>query len=526
MAAGTAQVLQEYLVKLGYTTDLISLRKFEDSLGSVGKRVFKLGGAVAGVVASVEAASAAFAYSMRKTYFASELANSSVKNMQALAYAGKQVGVSGEEMGSAIKGMAQAMRLNPGLQGLVESFGIKVTGRDTSDVMTDFVKALKDMPEFVGSQYAALFGMDPDTFHQLREHMDELIAKREEMLRLQKLAGLDLDAQKKTVLEYTSAMDKLSASFGVFTDSVLVRLAPLFKDATESMSTFFTRLAYSVGKGTLIVKGSLLDRLFGGGIELPEELKVKETLSHEDSELRKRWKGIPGGPGQAPAKGVPTPERAGQPQEATQAPAKASKTPAAETPPGSPATSAMPDQAVSNLVISELRRMGWSQPQAVGIAANLHRESSFNPKAVGDSGKAFGIAQWHPERQEDFRQWAKKPIQESSITEQLAFLDYELRQGKERGAGIRLAAAKTPEQAAEVVARHYERPANIENEVNLRTGLATRLGATTTSTVVTQTNNVEIKVSGQGATETARAVANAQSRVLGDATRMLKGAVQ
>ncbi|MBM6588386.1 phage tail tip lysozyme, partial [Streptococcus pneumoniae] len=37
--------------------------------------------------------------------------------------------------------------------------------------------------------------------------------------------------------------------------------------------------------------------------------------------------------------------------------------------------------------------MGWSKEQAAGIVANLQRESNMNPRAVGDNGKAVGIAQ-------------------------------------------------------------------------------------------------------------------------------------
>lgn len=231
---GSQEILQEYLVKLGYQTDLISLRKFEDGLGKTGKSIFKIGAAVTGVVAAIEASTMAFAYSMRKMYFESELSGSTVKNLKAMAYAGKQVGISGDSMSSAIHGMAQAMRLNPGLQGLVESFGIKVTGRDISDVMNDFVGATRSMPEFVGAQFAGMFGMDPDTYHQYITHFDEINAKRQESLRLQKEMGLDYDKQKATILEYTSTLDKLQARFDVLSAAMLTRYLPAFKSLSKT----------------------------------------------------------------------------------------------------------------------------------------------------------------------------------------------------------------------------------------------------------------------------------------------------
>lgn len=124
-----------------------------------------------------------------------------------------------------------------------------------------------------------------------------------------------------------------------------------------------------------------------------------------------------------------------------------------------------------NAVITQLQGLGWSKEQAIGIAANLHQESSFRPDAVGDGGRAYGIAQWHPDRQADFQAAMGKPIQGSTLEEQVQFVDYELRKGKERAAGTRLQAATDAASAASVVSQYYERPAD-------RAGEARRRGAT------------------------------------------------
>ena len=108
-------------------------------------------------------------------------------------------------------------------------------------------------------------------------------------------------------------------------------------------------------------------------------------------------------------------------------------------------------------VISLLQEKGWTREQAIGIAANLQQESNFNPGAVGDSGKAYGIAQWHPDRQAFFQAKYGKPIQGSSLEEQVAFIDHELRTTEKR-AGDRLATAKTAHDAGAIVSKHYERP--------------------------------------------------------------------
>ena len=118
---------------------------------------------------------------------------------------------------------------------------------------------------------------------------------------------------------------------------------------------------------------------------------------------------------------------------------------------------------------------GWSHAQALGIAANLQSESQVDPTAVGDNGKAYGIAQWHKDRQDAFQKWAGNWIGNSTLEQQLGFVDYELRQGGEKQAGSALSAANTPEQAASVVSRLYERPQAADAEAANRAQLASKL---------------------------------------------------
>jgi hypothetical protein len=96
------------------------------------------------------------------------------------------------------------------------------------------------------------------------------------------------------------------------------------------------------------------------------------------------------------------------------------------------------------------------------MLANLQAESGMNPHAVGDHGQAYGLAQWHPDRQAAFAKWAGHDIRQSDTGEQLAFVDFELKRGAERSAGALLQAATNSRQAAEIMARAYERPANAE----------------------------------------------------------------
>lgn len=119
-------------------------------------------------------------------------------------------------------------------------------------------------------------------------------------------------------------------------------------------------------------------------------------------------------------------------------------------------------------VIDYFVKKGWTREQAAGIAANLQQESQFSTSAVGDGGRAYGVAQWHPDRQANFKGWAGKDIKGSTLEDQLGFVHYEMTQGKERAAGDRLRNATSAEDAGAIVSRYYERPKNADDEANMR----------------------------------------------------------
>ncbi len=101
---------------------------------------------------------------------------------------------------------------------------------------------------------------------------------------------------------------------------------------------------------------------------------------------------------------------------------------------------------------------GWTKEQAAGITANLAAESGFDTDATGDSGKAKGIAQWHPDRQKKFEEVNGKKLSDATLEEQVGFVDWELR-NTEKKAGDKISTAATAEQAAALTERHYERSA-------------------------------------------------------------------
>jgi len=104
-----------------------------------------------------------------------------------------------------------------------------------------------------------------------------------------------------------------------------------------------------------------------------------------------------------------------------------------------------------------MRRLGLTANQAAGLAGNLQVESGFNPRAIGDGGKAHGIAQWHPDRQANFRREMGKEVLQATFDEQLEFIAREMEKYETRALQMLRASTSTRESAL-AVSRYYERP--------------------------------------------------------------------
>lgn len=210
-----------------------------------------------------------------------------------------------------------------------------------------------------------------------------------------------------------------------------------------------------------------------------------------------------------------------------------------------------PDQ--THAIMTWFMRRGWSKEQAAGIVANLKSENAtFDPKKKGDGGKAVGIAQWHPDRQAEFKRVMGIDISKSNLFDQLEFFNYELTEGKEQKAGNLLKAAQTAKAAAEIISRYDERPKNADAEASKRGSLAEKLvttlkavqgAASNTATATAQGSatmfqklgtgeitiqqKTDININGKSdPAATAKAVADQQDGVNSRLVRNFAGAVQ
>lgn len=109
--------------------------------------------------------------------------------------------------------------------------------------------------------------------------------------------------------------------------------------------------------------------------------------------------------------------------------------------------------------VSRFKGYGVPDHIASGIVGNLMHESGLRTGAVGDSGKAISLAQWHPDRQAEAK---KLGYDLTNPNDAIDFVLYELNSNPRNGKK-ELMSANTPAEAARIFAEHFERPAKDEH---------------------------------------------------------------
>jgi hypothetical protein len=110
---------------------------------------------------------------------------------------------------------------------------------------------------------------------------------------------------------------------------------------------------------------------------------------------------------------------------------------------------------------------GMSSVVVAGFLGNFEVEGGYGG-ARGDGGSAAGIAQWRGERRANFkRQFGKEPDR-ATAAEQAKFVAWEMQNPQAAGMTVaqrdRILAAKTPEEAAELIDQYYERSSGEHRE--------------------------------------------------------------
>lgn len=507
-----SDVIKEFLVGLGFKVDEKGLKTFTKSIDGATTAVTRLVTTLAGASLTVAASVSAFASNLESLYFASQRIGASAQSIKAAEYAARDFGATAGELRGSLEGIARALRENPGNEPFLQNLGVKTRDangqlRDTADLLTDLGKVLSKKDYFLAIRYAQHFGIDEKTLQAI---MNGDFARKVEQNR-KTLANSGLDQATKDAHAFMQQLRDVGLQFENMSIQVQAQLMHRLGPELEKFATWFEKNSPMIAARIVDVIEKLLQLAQDSG---PYLQSIYEFFVKLD-EATDGWStkiivllGLMKALGlTSVVTGILNLAAAffrlgtgiGSVAAAAAAPALTSLLGTAAVGAGALLYSSSLNEGEDEVVRSrrnaeddsagDLRggadmaarvanffeELGWTKEQASGISANLSAESSFDPTAVGDGGKAYGVAQWHPDRQDAFRQWAGKDIRQSTLEEQLRFVHHELTQGNEKRAGDLLRLAKSAGQAGSVVSRHYERPADKDGEAAKRSASAEKI---------------------------------------------------
>lgn len=468
------KVLEQFLIGLGLQVDKKSFDNGSAAFDGIAKSALQLGGVLATKL-GIQKVVGDFTNAGVALDNFNKLNGSSVENVQRLGYALKQQGGNAQDAFSMIKNiqnlMASPLTGNTGWMGEAARFGLDprtiTEAASTKDAILNVADAFEKMNQVQQVQAGRALGWDDAQIRLAqsgRQEIEKTFAQADKY-------NLLTEKQTKDGQRLSAAMIDLDKVFESMGNTIAGEITPAFAEMIENFNQFYEDNKDLIDSG--------LKEFFGGVAENIELVTGALLLLGGSSALRglaalRSLLGLGAGAGAAGAAGTAGASAAliaggslaavfysgslGAGEDDIVRARKEKDRAAGE---GGP-------DPLAELAIQHFMKSGWTREQAAGIAANLDQESRLDPNAVGDNGRARGVAQWHPDRQADFKAWSGKDIQQSTLEEQLNFVNYELSQGKERAAGDKLRSSSSAADAASIVSRFYERPADKEGEASRR----------------------------------------------------------
>lgn len=571
MSSGGTTTIREFLVALGFKVDTEALKHFTTGIDTATKAVFGLAATIEGTAVAVAAGIERFSSNLEALYFASIKTQSAASNLKAFGRAAEDFGASNDEALQSVQSLAKYLRYNPGGEGylktLIPTRDQNGKLRDATDLLTDLGKKLATMQPYMQANYAGIFGLSDNTLRaitnpnfageqsNLRDRLnrsDWQKVTKDAHLFQEQIRDLETTLEAFGVKVLDVFQNKLHFSVANLTDyfeehgdeladrliSILTQLWDWAEKIVKVIAKVIDKLIEwdqaTNGLSTKLLEILVLMRYFGGFQIVTGILGVVGAFVKLGSAIASTNAAAAAGSALAGGgvvgmlarlTGVGAAAYTGYkilgpmindhiPEEYKNALGERLAELMASVFRSGPAATAL----AQNNPAKFLQNLGhWTSAQAAGLVYNLDYESQLNPHAVGDGGKAYGIAQWHPDRQKKFSELFGHDIRQSDLAEQLQFVNWELTQGNEQRAGKLLRAQSNVRSSAETVAKYYERPGDPDE--------AGRRGRAAEASIHVEVTNHQT-INGSDPVSTARHAGDELSRVAANTLRNTKPLVQ
>lgn len=484
------RVLESFLIALGLKVDEKSFQQGQNAFTGLTNSALKLGAVLASKLA-IDKVVGDFKSAGTELDKFNRLTGISTQRVQAFGQAlAAQGGNAQDALGTFQKMqdlMASPQTGNVGWFGDVAKLGFDpnaiIGAQDTAEALLNIAKQFEHMTPLNQRLAAKALGLNEDEARVVMAGSAAL----EKQLETRGKLGIMTGKQVEDAARLTKATSELDLVFTDIGNTIAGELTPAFAEMAEDFTQFYRDNKELINSGLETFFGAVAKNIEAvaaamtlmGGVSVLKGLKILKDLM--DLGRNGLPPIAPGGPGGSPSPG-------GRPGGGPGSPSRMPLLPLFMSPAAvafwaatySPSLNVGEDDEIAKIrmknggadgagaVIDYLKSKGLSDTLAKGIAANVQAESSFDPNAVGDGGKAYGLLQLHPPRQADFAAYSGKNIRQSTWQEQLDFAVYEATKGKEKASWANVENSQSPAEAAYNYSRHVIRPGKDEATKELR----------------------------------------------------------
>ncbi|MBF8764208.1 hypothetical protein IR009_03100 [Pseudomonas putida] len=489
------RVLESFLIALGLKVDEKSFQQGQNAFTGLTNSAIKLGAVFASKLA-IDKVVGDFKNAGTALDNFNRLTGLNTQQVQALGQAYTAMGGNASDALATFQKiqdlMSSPMTGNVGWFGDVAKLGLDpnaiIGANSTADALENIAAAFEKMTPLNQRLAGHALGLDENTVRMLMKGREEV----EKQLDSRNKLGIMTGKQVEDAARLTKATTELDQVFTDMGNTIAGELTPAFAEMAEDFTQFYRDNKELIHSGLESFFGAVAKSIEGvavamalmGGASVLKGLAALKAILSLGKNGSPPVPGSPGGPGPAgkPGGGSGLPFFVNPLTAGVAALFYSSSLNEGESDEVAKIRMKNGGADGAGPVIDYLRSKGLSDTLAKGIAANVQAESGFDPKAVGDGGKAYGLLQLHPPRQADFAAYSGKDIRQSTWQEQLDFAVYEATKGKEKANWAKVENSQSPSEAASNYSKYVIRPAEEEKRARERAEIAAGYGSPATHT--------------------------------------------
>lgn len=274
-----AETLKEFLIGVGWKVDDAGESKFKNTMRQAVIEANLVSTAIESAVKSMSEIFQRITTNLDGLYWASRRTGSSVSNIKAFGYAISQLGGTIEGAQQSLENFGRNLRNMPGYEQLLKNLGIttRVDGklRDTTDLLLDFGKVLKSMPQSQRAQYWAQLGIDENTGMAM---LEDVAARMEELKAKMRRAGLDPEQAAKDSAKFMQIWREFGATLDTIFSKIQSKVVGTYGDSLKSFMTWLDQNSEKISDALAALLKSFLEVVKGLTEWITENPDVQKTF--------------------------------------------------------------------------------------------------------------------------------------------------------------------------------------------------------------------------------------------------------